>query len=106
MKNIVRRRERISDTIIECVNELPRMRDKAKAWYDRIIILPFDKNFMKNDRLYIKDDYLKRPEVLAYVKRRAIETEIKEIRDTHLPKRSYELLEYYKTMNDPTTYKG
>ena len=92
---------RFPGLIIECVNELPRMRDKAKAWYDRIIILPFDKNFMKNDRLYIKDDYLKRPEVLAYVKRRAIETEIKEIRDTHLPKRSYELLEYYKTMNDP-----
>ena len=41
------------------------------------------------------------PEVLAYVKRRAIETEIKSLEEAHLPKRSRELLEAYKVYNDP-----
>ena len=87
--------------IVECVNELPRVKDKTDAWYQRLIPVPFTKVFMQNERGYIKDDYLSRTEVLEYVKRRAIETEIREIRDTKLPKRSYELLEYYKVVNDP-----
>ena len=90
-----------SGLIIECVNELPRMADKTNAWYRKIIPIPFDQSYSGKERVYIKDDYLNRPEVLEYVKRRAIETEIVPITERYLPKRSYELLQYYKIINDP-----
>lgn len=50
--------------MIQCINDLPKVRDKSNSFLRRIIIVPFDKTFTKNQEIKeIKDDYIKRPEV-------------------------------------------
>ena len=53
--------------MVQCVNELPRLRDRSESMYRRLLVVPFEKRFEGNERKYIKDDYLKRKEVLEYV---------------------------------------
>lgn len=50
--------------MVQCVNELPRLRDRSESMYRRLLVVPFEKRFEGNERKYIKDDYLKRKEVL------------------------------------------
>lgn len=93
---------RFPGLMIQCVNELPRIKDKTGSWYRRLAVVPFTKSFTGHERKYIKSDYLKRPEVLAYVKKRAIETEVEDI-DLHdlMPDKCKAALEDYKLTNDP-----
>ena len=58
--------------IIQCVNALPRVNDNTKSLLRRVLLIPFEKHFDGDDRTYIKDDYLGRPEVLEYVQHRAL----------------------------------
>lgn len=53
--------------MIQCVNELPKLRDKSESMYRRLLVIPFDKRFQGCERKYIKDDYLNRQDVLEYV---------------------------------------
>ena len=53
--------------MVQCVNDLPKFKDKTGSFYRRQLIVPFDKCFTGHERKYIKDDYLHRPEVLEYV---------------------------------------
>lgn len=53
--------------MVQCLNEFPRVKDKSESFYRRQLFVPFDKSFTGKERKYIKDDYLKRPEVLEYV---------------------------------------
>ena len=56
-----------------CVNELPLSKDKSESLYRRFIVIPFVKRFVGEDENpAIKNDYLKRPEVLAYVAYKAL----------------------------------
>lgn len=58
--------------IIQCVNALPRVNDNTRSLLRRVLLVPFEKHFDGDDRTYIKDDYLGRPEVLEYVQHRAL----------------------------------
>lgn len=53
--------------MVQCVNELPRMKDKSESLYRRLLFVPFEKCFTGRERKYIKSDYLARPDVLEYV---------------------------------------
>lgn len=53
--------------MVQCVNELPRIKDRSSSLYRRLLIIPFEKCFTGHERKYIKEDYLKRKEVLEYV---------------------------------------
>ena len=53
--------------MVQCLNEMPRIKDKSDSFYRRQLFIPFDKCFTGKERKYIKHDYLKRPEVLEYV---------------------------------------
>ena len=53
--------------IIQCINELPRIRDRSDSFLRRILIVPMTKCFTGCERKYIKEDYLRRQEVLEYV---------------------------------------
>lgn len=56
-----------------CVNELPASKDKSESLYRRFILIPFRKRYVGADEnKAIKNDYLKRPEVLAYVAHKAL----------------------------------
>jgi len=53
--------------MVQCINELPKTKDKSGSLYRRMLLIPFTKCFTGMERKYIKNDYLKRKEVLEYV---------------------------------------
>ncbi len=53
--------------IIQCINELPKVKDISGSFSRRLLIVPMEKCFTGQERPYIKDDYLVRDEVLEYV---------------------------------------
>ena len=56
-----------------CVNELPASKDKSESFYRRFVAIPFLKRFVGEDENpAIKNDYVKRPEVLEYVAHKAL----------------------------------
>ena len=56
-----------------CINELPVFKDKSESLYRRFIVIPFLKRFVGEDENpAIKNDYVKRPEVLEYVAYKAL----------------------------------
>ncbi|WP_129656304.1 DNA primase family protein [Rothia halotolerans] len=58
---------RFEGFMVQCLNGFPRVKDKSESFYRRQLFVPFSKWFGgEAERRYIKDDYLKRPEVLEY----------------------------------------
>lgn len=56
-----------------CANELPSSKDKSEALYRRLMPIPFLKRYVGADEnKAIKNDYVKRPEVLEYVAYKAL----------------------------------
>lgn len=55
---------RFNGTIVECANDLPEFSDTSESMYRRLIAIPFEKNFTGIEDPRIKNDYLKRPEIL------------------------------------------
>lgn len=59
---------------IQCQNStLQKTKDRSGSYYRRLLIVPFQKWFGDGERVYIKHDYLARPEVLRYILKRALE---------------------------------
>ena len=65
--------------IVQCINELPRVRDHTKSLMRRILLIPFTKSFEGIDRPYIRDNYLERSDVLEYVQKRCLEMDFEEL---------------------------
>lgn len=85
--------------MVQCVNEMPKLKDRSESMYRRLLVIPFEKRFQGAERKYIKDDYLKRKEVLEYVLYHLLaETDYYELDE---PKACTDLLEEYKSFNDP-----
>jgi len=84
--------------MVQCINDLPRIRDKSDSFYRRQILVPMDKCFTGAERRYIKDDYLSRPEVLEYVMKKILHTDFYAL---SVPDRCRNLLNMYKGLNDP-----
>ncbi|MBN8423121.1 hypothetical protein JF531_01125 [Microbacterium esteraromaticum] len=59
---------------IQCQNStLQKTKDRSGSYYRRLLMVPFHKWFGDGERVYIKHDYLARPEVLRYILKRALE---------------------------------
>lgn len=84
--------------MVQCINDLPRIRDKSDSFYRRQILIPMDKCFTGSEREYIKDDYMSRPEVLEYVLKKVLHTDFYKL---SIPARCLDLLGSYKELNDP-----
>ena len=85
--------------MVQCVNEMPKLKDKSESMYRRLLVIPFDKRFQGRERKYIKDDYLYRQDVLEYVLYHVLaETDYYELDE---PTACVDLLEDYKSFNDP-----
>lgn len=55
------------------MNELPSSKDKSESFYRRFVAIPFLKRYVgSNENTAIKNDYVKRAEVLEYVARKAL----------------------------------
>lgn len=84
--------------MVQCVNEMPRFKDKSNSFYRRQLVVPFAKCFTGRERKYIKSDYLKRPEVLRYVLYRVLNMDHYELSN---PAACQAVLREYQTYNDP-----
>lgn len=84
--------------MVQCLNELPRVKDKSDSFYRRQLFVPFTKCFTGIERKYIKDDYLSRPDVLEYVLQKVLNTNYYELSE---PASCKAVLEEYKEYNDP-----
>src|SRR5690606_20490688 len=85
--------------MVQCLNELPRFKDKSESFYRRQLFVPFKKSFTGREKKYIKDDYLKRPEVLRYVAKRVLVDMDHYALSEPAPTKA--LLAEYKDFNDP-----
>lgn len=85
--------------IIQCINALPQFEDTSDSFYRRLLIIPFEKCFTGQERKYIKDDYLKRKDVLEYVLFRVLN--MPEYYEFSLASACEKLLAHYKGYNDP-----
>jgi putative DNA primase/helicase len=83
--------------IIQCLNEYPRFKDKTESFYRRQLFIPFTKCFTGKERKYIKDDYLKRPEVLEYVLYKVLNMDFNKLSE---PAACRNILDDYKEYND------
>ncbi len=84
--------------IIQSANFLPKFRNKSNGTYRRMLIVPFNKSYTtETDNWKIKDDYIKRHEVLEYVLKKALSLNFDRFIE---PKATQELLEEFKISND------
>lgn len=85
--------------MIQCLNEFPKIKDKSESFYRRQLFIPFTKCFTGAERKYIKNDYLRRTELLEYVLWRLINMEdyyeFNQVEETQIA------LNEYKSFNDP-----
>ena len=84
--------------VIECVNEPPRIKDKSDSFFRRQIFIPFTKCFTGHERKYIKNDYLKRKDVLEYVLYKVLNMDYDEFT---IPESCKNALDEYKAYVDP-----
>ena len=84
--------------MVQCLNELPRIRDKSDSFYRRQLFIPFTKCFTGKERKYIKDDYLHRQDVLEYVLYRVLNMNYYTLSE---PQACIMALNEYKQYNDP-----
>jgi putative DNA primase/helicase len=84
--------------MVQCLNEMARIKDKSDSFFKRQLFIPFTKSFMNTERKYIKDEYLRRKEVLEYVLYRVLNMNYYEL---PVPKACVDALESYKEFVDP-----
>ena len=84
--------------MVQCLNELPRFKDKSDSIYRRQLFIPMSKCFTGKANTDIKNDYINRPEVLEYVMKRVLEMNYYKLSE---PEACRFVLEEYKTYNDP-----
>ena len=89
---------RFHGMMVQCLNEMPRIKDKTNSLYRRQLFIAMTKCFTGMERKYIKHDYLHRPEVLEYVMNKVLNTNYYEL-DT--PQACVDALDEYKEFNDP-----
>ena len=86
-----------SGLVVECMNGLPKTKDKSGSFYRRLLLVPFKKSFTGVERKYIKADYLQRDEVLKYALKKALELNFDELSE---PAATAEAFTEYKEFNN------
>lgn len=84
--------------MVQCMNDLPRVKDKTDSFSRRQLIVMFTKCFTGRERKYIKQDYIKRKEVLEYVLQKVLNMNYYEF---DIPVSCQQALEEYQEYNDP-----
>ena len=84
--------------IVECFNDMVRVKDRTDSFARRLLIVPFEKCFTGKERKYIKDDYLHRKEVLEYVVYKVLNMDYDEF---SVPKKCEVALNEWLLVNDP-----
>lgn len=85
--------------VVQCLNEMPRVKDKSDSFARRQLFIPFTKCFTGAERKYIKHDYMHRPDVLEYVLYRVLN--MKNYYQLDTPDVCVKALAEYREFNDP-----
>lgn len=86
--------------IVQSFNGLPTIRDNSDATYRRIRVVKFNKHYQENAKnRKIKDEYINNPELLEWIVKEAINTEIDGVMIE--TKESNEILKQNKIDSDP-----
>ncbi len=89
--------QRFTGFMLQCVNSLPRTRDKSGSWYRRLIFVPMAACFTGRENKLIKSEYVKRQDVLEYVLQRVLRMQFDVLSE---PEPCKQLLNQYKRYND------
>lgn len=84
--------------IVQCFNEFPQIRDRTPSLLRRLLIIPMGSCFEGCERKYIKDEYIKRRDVLEYVLYRVLNMDYYEL---GIPQACRDALAEYQEFNDP-----
>ena len=84
--------------MVQCLNEMPKIKDKSESFFRRQLFVPMNKCFTGIEKPYIKNDYLHRKEVLEYVLKRVLEMNYYRLSE---PESCTKALGEYKEFNDP-----
>lgn len=84
--------------MIQCVNELPKVKDRSDSFTRRFLIVRFAKCFTGQARKYIKADYIRRKDVLEYVLHRVLHMDYYQLDE---PDSCRLAMAEYKEYNDP-----
>lgn len=84
--------------MVQCLNEIPKIKDKSESFYRRQLYIPMTKCFTGIEIPEIKNDYLHRKDVLEYVMKKALETNFYKLSE---PESCRLACEEYKEFNDP-----
>ena len=84
--------------MVQCLNEFPRIKDRSDSFYRRQLFVEFEKTFKGRERKYIKDEYLKRQDVLEYVLYKVLNMNYYSLSE---PEACTVVLNEYKNFNDP-----
>ena len=84
--------------MVQCINELPKLRDRSQSMLRRLILVPMLKCFTGIERKYIKNDYLHRKDVLEYVLYKVLNTNFYTLSE---PQACKNLLSDYRLYNNP-----
>ena len=90
---------RFEGVMVQCINDIPKTKDKSASLARRQLFVPFKNHFGGDgiERKHIKEDYLARPEVLEFVLKTALEMNHTAFSE---PAATKELLEQARTEND------
>lgn len=84
--------------MVQCLNEMPKIKDKSDSFFRRQLFIPMTKCFTGMEIPEIKNDYLHRKDVLEYVMKEALETNFYKLSE---PESCKVALEEYKEYTDP-----
>lgn len=84
--------------VVECLNDMPKVKDKTGSFARRLLIIPFEKRFEGRENKAIKHDYLNRREVLEYVLSKVLNTNYYKFSE---PRACLDMLGEFKVTNDP-----
>lgn len=84
--------------MVQCINEMPRIRDRSNSFYRRQLFVPFKRCFTGAERPEIKNDYLNRTEVLEYALHKVLHMTHYQLSE---PDDCKIAIKEYKLANDP-----
>ena len=98
VKHIDAKTFRFRGLIIQCLNDYFRVRDKTDSLSRRLLIIPFNKSFTGCENKKIREEYLKRKDVLEYIMYRSLRMRFSEF---SCPQACREALGVQRECNDP-----
>lgn len=84
--------------IVQCMNSMPKVKDRSDSFNRRLLIIPMTKSLDGMERTYIKEDYLGRKEVLEYVLYKVLNMDYYTLSE---PQACKNLISEFKEYNNP-----